>query len=130
MALLNTNVSNKVAHVEINDQFFDTMAHVNEQDKDEHGDYGYLSTQCPSIIRIYQLLSMNDNNNMHLLKYQKNESKGHTKTMTSTSVRNLASCIDAVTYANFLPVPEKLSVPKDLPRGCVKMIHILPSITG
>ena len=71
MALSNTNVSNKVAHVEINDQLFDTMSHVNEQDKDEHGDYGYLSTQCPSIIQFYQLLFMNDNNNMHLVKYQK-----------------------------------------------------------
>ena len=50
--------------------------------------------------------------------------------MAISSLRNLASHVTAVCYANFVPVAEKWSPPKDLPKGCHELIYILKQITG
>ena len=50
--------------------------------------------------------------------------------MASMSVRNLASHIAAVSFANFIPVAEKWSPPKGLPSGCSKILNMLKMVTG
>ena len=50
--------------------------------------------------------------------------------MASMSVRNLASHIAAVSFANFIPVAEKWSAPKALPAGCTKLLEMLKMVTG
>ena len=50
--------------------------------------------------------------------------------MASMSVRNLASHIAAVSFANFIPVAEKWSAPKGLPVGCTKLLEMLKMVTG
>ena len=50
--------------------------------------------------------------------------------MASMSVRNLASHIAAISYANFIPCDSKWHGPKDLPKGCYTLINMIKKVTG
>ena len=50
--------------------------------------------------------------------------------MASTSVRNLASHLAAVSYSNFRPVPEKWCFPKKLPKGSSVLLDMMLNVTG
>ena len=113
--LLNNSVHNSVGLSENNAALCDTLVLVNETNKEKHGDYAYLSNPCPSIVQLYQLLAVAEDDDIHLVRDRKMKVKDKRRQMASTSVRNLASHIAAVAYSNFIPVAEKWVTPKGLP---------------
>ena len=50
--------------------------------------------------------------------------------MESTSVRNLANHVAAVSYANFRPVVETWYVTNGLPQGCCEPLKLILDTTG
>ena len=64
------------------------------------------------------------------MKDDKMKVKDKRRQMASASVRNLASHIAAVVYANFIPVPDKWIPPKGLAKGALKLIELLKGVTG
>ena len=107
-----------------------SIVKVNELNKENHGDFPYQKNPCPTTVNLYQVLSVNDDDNIHMVKDGNVKIKDRRRQMASTSVRNLASHIAAVAYANFIPVVEKWNIPKGLPRGCIKLISMLKLVTG
>ena len=79
--------------------------------------------------KLYQLLSVNDDESVHLVKASTTTNKDNRIQMTSTSVRNLASHLCAVAYSNFRPTTEKWKQPKYLSRGAIKLLKLMKDVT-
>ena len=65
----------------------------------------YSPLKAPSIMttKLYQLLSVNDDEDIHLVNASTTKNKSKRRQMASTSVRNLASHLCAVSYSNTRP---------------------------
>ena len=66
--------------------------------------FPYLKSPCASTIKLYQVLTVDQDKDLHLVRDGNMKVKDKSRQMASTSVRNLASHVVAVSYANFLPV--------------------------
>ena len=74
-------------------------------------------TPAVSTTKLYQLLTYEGDDDIHLINSETAKNKAFFKQMVSTSVRNLASHIAAVAYSNFRPIPEKWNAPKIFPKA-------------
>ena len=113
-----------------NSDLISSLVSVNEILKEKAGAFPYLKSPCASTIKLYQVLTVDQDKDLHLVRDRNMKVKDKRRQMASTSVRNLASRVVAVSYANFLPVVEKWVTLKGLPRGCLKLIDMLLSVTG
>ena len=83
------------------------MQLMQENTKTESGDHGQANKPSLQTTWFYQLLTCNDNHDVHLVNKGILKEKNRRRQMASISVRNLASHIAAVAYVNFRPVPKK-----------------------
>ena len=130
LCLLNTNIKDTEGLVENNKELCNSITAVSNDVRVKGGDVAVSKSPCASTVRFYQILSVQDDDNVHLVKDDKVKIKDKRRQMASTSVRNLASHIAAVAYANFMPVSEKWIGPKNLPKGCQEMLSLLTRVTG
>ena len=130
ISVLNDTVSNSVGFAEKNGALSTAIVALSEDKKENNGDFGYNKVPCPSTVKFYQLLSVDTSDNIHLVKDSQLKSKDKRRHMASTSVRNMASHIAAISYANFIPCCEKWIGPQGLPRGCKKLLEIMKLATG
>ena len=128
--MLNDDLNGTVGISENNSTLCESIVAVNENAKFNNGGVGYQKTPCSSTVKFYQMLSVNDDPSIHLIKDGNLKVKDERRQMASTLVRNLASHVAAVCYANFIAVPEKWSAPKGLPNGSRKLIEIMKNVTG
>ena len=82
------------------------------------------------IIKLYQLLSVNDDEDVHLVKASTTTNKDKRRHMAFTSVRSLASHLCVVSYSNFRPTTEKWKQPKHLSRGAIQLLKLIKDVTG
>ena len=128
--LLNKGLKSTVGFVEDNHDLSKAIIAVIEKEKEKAGDYNYHDSPCASTVQLYQILAVNEDDNVHLVKDDNVKIKDKRRQMASTSVRNLSSHIAAVAYANFIPVSDKWNTPKGLSLGSHKMLQLLKQVTG
>ena len=104
--------------------------HIKEKVDIECGSFSPLKTPSVMTTKLYQLLSVNDDEDIHLVNASTTKSKDKRRQMASTSVRNLASHICAVAYSNTRPITEKWKQPKHLSRGAIELLKFLKDVTG
>ena len=78
-------------------------------------------------MKFYHLLTVNDNEDLHLVKQDQYIMKDQRRRMVLTSVHNLASYIAAVGYSNFCPITEIWNYPKGISKGSLLLLRILRS---
>ena len=130
LCLLNKNIQDTEGLAEDNKELCNSITTVSNDVRVKGGDVAISKSPCASTVRFYQILSVQDDDDVHLVKDDKVKIKDRRRQMASTSVRNLASHIAAVAYANFIPVTEKWTGPKNLPTGCQEMLLLLTRVTG
>ena len=80
---------------------------INEAGREKSGDIAYLKPPSAPTLKLYQVLSVAADEDIHLVNSSSLKVKDKRRQMASTSVRNLASHIAAVSYTNFIPTIEK-----------------------
>ena len=130
IALLNDDLHITVGTAEDDMELSDKIISVKEKQMEKNRQFPHLKKPASSTVQLYQTLSVVNDPDIHLIRQGKIKVKDPRRQMASTSVRNLASHIAAVAYANFIPCAEKWVVPKGLPIGCLKMIDMLKKVTG
>ena len=80
--------------------------------------------------QLYQLLSVNDDEDIHLVNTPTTKNKDKCRQMATTSIRNLANHLCAVSYPNIWPTTEKWKRPKELSRGAIELMQLLKDVTG
>ena len=127
---LNDNVKVSIGYAENNSDLSKSIVNISEDNKEIRGDFAYTKNPSPSTVKLYQVLTVKNSDSIHLVKDSKLKVKDKRRQMASMSVRNLASHISAVSYANFIPSPEKWEGPPGLPRGCIKLLNVMRQATG
>ena len=112
-------LKHKIRLAENNDELSSKIIKVHEIEKQAAGKYPYLKIPYKSTVKLYQVLNVEDNQDVHLVRYGKRKRKVNinSRQITSISDRNLPSHITAVTYANYMPIAGKWNIFKQLPRG-------------
>ena len=118
LALLNSTISKTQGFSENNSQLSEMIVQINESEKEKAGGYGYLNTPSASTVRFYQVLAVNESDDVHLVKDENMKVKDKRRQMASTSLRNLASHIAAVVHTNSIPVPEKMDPAQGYGKRC------------
>ena len=108
----------------------DTVMHIKEKVDIECGSFSPLKTPTVMTTKLYQLLSVNDDEDIHLINALIAKNKDKRRQMASTSVRNLASHLCVVAYSNTRPTTEKWKQPKYLSRGAIELLKLLKNVTG
>ena len=93
---LNDGLKNYKGYAEKNYDLPTAILSVSEKDKQVRGDYGKSKIQCASTIQLYQMLSTDCEDGIHLIKDRNVNPKYQRRQMASISVRNLASHIAAI----------------------------------
>ena len=65
---LSTTVDNTIEFAENNEGLSDMIDAVNRELKISHGDYHLNKPPCSSTVKLYQLLTVNNDDSMHLVK--------------------------------------------------------------
>ena len=130
LKMLSNDLSNTIGYAEGNTELATNMGLLKENKLSIRGDHTPVRIPNPETTRFYQGLSHIDNPDIHLVKEATAKCKDNRRQMASTSIRNLASHIAAVSYANFRPITEKWVYPKHLPVGCRKLLNLLNQVTG
>ena len=111
-----------------------TLAHhvtkVKEIIDSECGLHSHIKVPCLEMQKLYQILTVNDDIDVHLFKSRTTKNKYKRCQMASTPVRNLASHIGPVTYSNFRPVTGKWIHHRNLGKGSIMLIKMTTDITG
>ena len=103
---LNEDLNNTVGYSERISSLSDNLQQLQENNNIECGAHHHVIKPNLQTSHFYQLLSYNEDPEAHLVKEGFLKKKDNRRQMASTSVRNLASHIAVVAYANFRPVKE------------------------
>ena len=90
------------------------VTNVKEELDNEYGMHSPIKRPCLENLKLYQLLIVNDDIDVYLVKAHTTKNKDKFRQMVFTSFRNFASHIGAVVYSNFCPVSEKWKYHKNL----------------
>ena len=127
---LNNDLKEYKGYAEKNEDLSQNIIDLSEKEKRARGDLGSTKAPCAATLALYQMLSTEEDPNIHLINDKRVKPKDPRRQTASMSVRNLASHIAAISYANFIPSETKWSGPKGLPRGCYDLIDIIKRVTG
>ena len=89
---------------------------MHDDSKAECGNHSHRKAPCSETLNFYQLLSVNDDDDIHFVLHDAVKMKDKRCQTAFKSVRNLASHIDAVSYANFKASTDKWEHHKLLPK--------------
>ena len=81
-------------------------------------------------MRFYQLLTVNDNENVHLVKQDQSKMKDRRRQMASTLIRNLVSRITVSGYSNFHPVTDMWNYSKVMSKESLILSKIFKKYKG
>ena len=121
LRMLNEDLKNTVGFSEGGDVLSENIVTIKEESLASRGHHVPVKVPCTETAKFYQLLTTIEDPSIHLVKESTVKRKDIRRQMASTSIRNLASHLAAVTYANLRHVTEKWNAPKRLPIGCVKL---------
>ena len=106
------------------------MTNIKEIIGIECGLNSHIKTPCLETQKLYQLLTVNDDIDVHLVKASTNKNKDKRRQMASTSGIKLTRHTGAMAYSNFRPVTEKWIHPKNLGKGSIVLMMTIKYITG
>ena len=127
---MNTDIKSTVGLAENNLILSESMVKMRETTDNESGKYYAAKPLCKNTSDMYQLLVVNDDPDVHIVNEKGTKTKDNRRQMDSTSVRNLASHLEAVSYSNFRPIDEKWSRPKNLSQYSCKLLYIRLHVIG
>ena len=104
---MNVDIDHTVGLVEKNSKLSENVMILKEKVCTECGVFDKVKTPSNKTTKFYQLLSVQDDDNVLLVKSGSAKNKHKRIQMTSTSVRNYASHLCTVAYSNFRPNLEK-----------------------
>ena len=129
LKMLNADIDHTIGLATKN-KLSESVLLVKEQIDTECGVFTKLKAPANETTQFYQLLSVRDDDDVHLVKAGSTKNKDKRRQMASTSVRNLGSHLCAISYSNFRPTTEKWHHPKNISRGAKELLKLMKDVTG